>query len=584
MKKSFRTKVTFSIIIIALVVGLLYTTYNTVKSKEEFESMIIQEHTLMAQMLTTSFDVAKAKVGVAYNSRLIEEMALEESVVYIRMVKPSGEIYLSSETDEMGKYITDSVVQTSEVTVIDDQYNDLSIKTVVSPSVSGYTIWLGFSLAEAEQAFFTSILYSALIFLPVIGGVIIASNAISKSITTPIRQLIKGVRSVQQGNLGQKIYIDSNDEFGQLGSAFNNMISDLKKYEDELQAYNKNLEFKVEERTHELQTTLNQLKQSQRFIQQQNEELREKSEKLSAVNEELTSTNEELQETQNRLHTFNDELELKVKERTEEVEKLVHQKDEFIHQLGHDLKSPLTPIVRLLPKVVLNKDAEKTDQRLEIIARNVEYIQNITLNTLKLARLNTDSISFNFEYLNLIDIVSEIIDVNTYYLEKKGIKIINLINNGTKVYADELQIKELLSNLFTNAVKFSKSNGEIIVSSEIKKDFLLVSIKDTGIGMNQNQIEMIFEEFYKADPSRHELDSSGLGLSICKRIVNRHGGRIWAESEGEGFGSIFFFTLPLTEEAQKNFYNQNKFLEIEKQINVQNENGETNYEKENINS
>jgi signal transduction histidine kinase len=74
-------------------------------------------------------------------------------------------------------------------------------------------------------------------------------------------------------------------------------------------------------------------------------------------------------------------------------------------------------------------------------------------------------------------------------------------------------------------------------------DFIVVSVKDTGIGLESDQIQHIFDEFYKVDYARHDLQSTGLGLSICKRIVEKHGGRIWVESQGKGKGSTFFFTL-----------------------------------------
>ena len=76
-----------------------------------------------------------------------------------------------------------------------------------------------------------------------------------------------------------------------------------------------------------------------------------------------------------------------------------------------------------------------------------------------------------------------------------------------------------------------------------RNDMIQVSIQDTGIGMTEEQIKKVFDEFYKADISTHELHSSGLGLSICKRIVEKHGGKIWVESPGPGKGSIFYFTL-----------------------------------------
>jgi len=105
-------------------------------------------------------------------------------------------------------------------------------------------------------------------------------------------------------------------------------------------------------------------------------------------------------------------------------------------------------------------------------------------------------------------------------------------------------MKELFDNLISNAVKYSQPDGvTITLDAQKKDDNIIVSIKDTGIGLESNQIEHVFDEFYKVDYSRHDLQSTGLGLSICKRIVEKHGGRIWVESQGKGKGSTFYFTL-----------------------------------------
>ncbi|MDY6964441.1 MAG: PAS domain S-box protein [Halobacteriota archaeon] len=105
--------------------------------------------------------------------------------------------------------------------------------------------------------------------------------------------------------------------------------------------------------------------------------------------------------------------------------------------------------------------------------------------------------------------------------------------------------KEIIDNLISNAVKYSyEGGGTITINSKNCDDFVIVSVKDTGVGMAGEELSQIFDEFYKADASRHDLDSSGLGLSICKRIVEKQGGKIWAESSGEGKGSTFYFTIP----------------------------------------
>jgi len=86
--------------------------------------------------------------------------------------------------------------------------------------------------------------------------------------------------------------------------------------------------------------------------------------------------------------------------------------------------------------------------------------------------------------------------------------------------------------------------GCLSFDAEENDDIVKVSMRDTGIGISEDQMDHIFDEFYKADPSRHDLNSSGLGLTICKRIVEKHGGEIWAESEGIGKGATFYFTVP----------------------------------------
>ena len=109
---------------------------------------------------------------------------------------------------------------------------------------------------------------------------------------------------------------------------------------------------------------------------------------------------------------------------------------------------------------------------------------------------------------------------------------------------DKLRVAELFKNLITNAVKYThEGSGKITIDAEANKDFVITSIKDTGIGMGEEQLSRVFDEFYKANKFSSETHSSGLGLSICKRIVEKHGGKIWVDSPGKEKGSTFYFTL-----------------------------------------
>jgi signal transduction histidine kinase len=95
-----------------------------------------------------------------------------------------------------------------------------------------------------------------------------------------------------------------------------------------------------------------------------------------------------------------------------------------------------------------------------------------------------------------------------------------------------------------NATKFMDENKKIIFESRISRGFVIISINDNGIGIAKETIPQLFDEFFKADPARHR-QGSGLGLAICKRVMDRHGGKIWAESPGLGKGSTFYLTLPI---------------------------------------
>jgi len=266
-------------------------------------------------------------------------------------------------------------------------------------------------------------------------------------------------------------------------------------------------------------------------------EIREKNQELQKINSELISARGELT-------VLNRDLEKKVKERTADVEKLLKQKDEFIGQLGHDLKTPLTPLNILLPIVREREQDPQLKELLEVIFNNVYYMKNLVIKTLALAQLNSPNTHLSLQDIDLSMQIRDILDLEIPLFQGKNVILENNIPTETIVQVDLLQIRELFDNLISNAVKYSPED-EVKITFDAKPmdDFIVISVKDTGIGLESDQIRHVFDEFYKADYSRHDLQSTGLGLSICKRIVEKHGGRIWVESQGKGKGSTFFFTL-----------------------------------------
>ena len=183
--------------------------------------------------------------------------------------------------------------------------------------------------------------------------------------------------------------------------------------------------------------------------------------------------------------------------------------------------------------------------------RNVEYMKNLVEKTLKLALFSSTSFDIDLEDTNVFNIIDAVIKNSEIILEENNINVINLVDTNVVIKADKLRLEELLDNIISNAVKYSPDGGKITIAVEKEEDKIKFSIKDTGQGLTKEQSEKIFDEFYKADESRHDFNSSGLGLSICKRIVEKHSGHIWVESPGLCKGSTFYFTFKIVKSDEK---------------------------------
>ncbi|MEF8848316.1 MAG: PAS domain-containing sensor histidine kinase [Candidatus Thermoplasmatota archaeon] len=300
-------------------------------------------------------------------------------------------------------------------------------------------------------------------------------------------------------------------------------------------------EKKLEKR---LKDKINELEKNEQANLNILEDFQDTIESLELARQQIEDKNIELEISQERLKNLNNELERRVKKRTEKIEKLLKQKNDFINMLGHDLKNPLVPLTTLTPLLREKLKEDKDKEMVDVIVRNIKYMKTLVQKTLELARLNSSSTKLNFERLNLSKEVDKVIDENETILKEDDIQIDKNIDTDLWVKADELRLNELFKNLLTNAVKYSKQGDKLNIDASIEDKKVKVAISDNGEGMTEEQVNHIFDEFYKADEARSNFDSSGLGLPICKTIVEKHGGQIWAESEGPGQGSTFYFTLP----------------------------------------
>jgi len=439
------------------------------------------------------FDSTEIEDG-KYDERTYGERFLENATLMQRAGDPASSLFLNEKT--------------RRVDIIQPYFEEWG--------AHGYSVRYIFSLSSldtmTQEMIVTISMYSG-IFIVI--SFLLIFFLFNYFISSPIGELTKGVRSMGKGVLGYEVKIKSKDEIGELATAFNKMSSDLKISRDHLEEYSKNLEKLVAERTRELE---------------------EKTKYLEQTNQDLTIAREQL-------YILNKNLEERVKERTKDVEKLLKQKDEFINQLGHDLKNPLGPLINLIPLLEEKENDSAKKEMLTVLHRNADYMKNLVVKTLELAVLNSPNTRFSIELMNLFKEVDQILENKKILVDENKIRISNKINHKLYVKADRLRLEELLTNIVENSVKYSKEKCWITIDAEQTNDFVKISIADIGIGMTKEQIERIFDEFYKADSARHDIQNTGLGMSICKRIVEKHGGSIWVESPGPGKGTTVFFTL-----------------------------------------
>lgn len=263
----------------------------------------------------------------------------------------------------------------------------------------------------------------------------------------------------------------------------------------------------------------------------------------------LRDSQADLLHMRRQLEELNRELEDKVHQRTAEVRELLQQKDRFVSQLGHDLKTPLTPLVGLLPLLERMVDDPRAQRMLTVLQDNVTYMNHLVEQTLDLARMNTGGLGLQWAQVELRTLTRNVIASVAEPLSERSIRVDNHVNEAVHVWADPMRLREVLTNLLDNAMKYTEGPGTISFSARACGQQIELRIGDTGIGMTPEQVEHAFDEFYKADGSRHDRQSNGLGLTICRRILEAHGGSIHLTSDGPGRGTIARLLLPVwTEE------------------------------------
>jgi len=227
------------------------------------------------------------------------------------------------------------------------------------------------------------------------------------------------------------------------------------------------------------------------------------------------------------------------------VEQLVHQKEFFITQLAHDLRTPLTPIIAMLPLISDSIQDPDSKELLQLFNNCIENLQNMVNTIIQYATLNQvtsieDCALFNLDYL-----IEDALKINSFLIREKELNINISLPPDVSVSLSKNLAPVIFRNLLSNAVSYNIFRGSIVIQGEIHKGVIRILVSDSGIGIPPHLLETMWDEFVIGDTARKNPYSKGLGLSLVRQIVVMHGGTITATSNGIGTGATFTITLPM---------------------------------------
>ncbi len=391
-----------------------------------------------------------------------------------------------------------------------------SLKTLIKAETdTAYT-------AYKESGFFASFIIAVTIAFTVL-AIITAGGlwlALTRLIVRPIIAIEDSAKRIAEGNFKQRVPVATDDEIGNLAVEFNKMA-------ESLENYYATLEKKVEERTDELRLA--------------NEELTGKKQELEFANMDLQEANK--------------------------------MKSQFLANVSHELRTPLNSIIgfsELLQEKAFGDLNERQLQYVEYVHSSGGHLLQLINNILDLSRIEAGRMRLEPEDFPITETLGEVLGIIRPLAHRKDISIESkTVPASPKLHADKAKFKQIMLNLLSNAVKFNVDGGVVSVDWDIVEEpsgmkmerFIVFRIKDTGIGIKEEDRGKLFKEFEQIDSSiTREYGGTGLGLVLTKRLVDLHNGEISFESE-PGVGTVFTVKLPQgTEEIDLPVYSTRVFV------------------------
>ena len=381
--------------------------------------------------------------------------------------------------------------------------NDGSIYRLVTPVLAdGATIghvYLGLSLAGIQtslQETRTAVGWGSLIlFLAGIGCVFVVSTLI----TRPLGRITKVTQRIAEGDLTQRVHLDSGDEVGRLARAFNRMVKRLEAVHQDLASTNINLEARQEEL------------------------------KLEVAEHERTQA--------------------ALREAKEEAESATQAKSEFVASMSHEIRTPLNGVIGMTSFLMETALSEEQSEYARIIQTSGETLLSLINDILDFSKIEAGQLTLEEHSFDVRTCIEESLDLVAARAAEKGLELAYIIEDGVPatIKSDVTRIRQVLVNFLGNAIKFTEQ-GEVVVSVQSTPEgenghLLHFMVRDTGIGIPSDRMDRLFKSFSQVDASTtRRFGGTGLGLAISKRLTEALGGMVWVESE-ENVGSTFHFTI-----------------------------------------
>jgi signal transduction histidine kinase/ActR/RegA family two-component response regulator len=234
------------------------------------------------------------------------------------------------------------------------------------------------------------------------------------------------------------------------------------------------------------------------------------------------------------------------------------EKDEFLATLAHELRNPLAPIRSGLHVVRLSGPRKpELDTALVMMDRQLEHLVRLVDDLLDVSRITRDKLELRLENISLADVIHSATETSEPTVRRSGTTLsVDLPGTPAFLSADRVRLSQVFSNLISNAAKYSKPNGWIRLSAEIQAGWVVVHVRDNGLGIPKEHLSTIFEMFTQVHRgTAHSQGGLGIGLTLVRRLVELHGGAVEAHSNGPGTGSEFVVRLPLGQDTHQVLHN-----------------------------